>query len=96
MAMKVFYNGRSLERIDRVVFEFPENEFMKDAKSNGFDFEIKKINRKSDYSIFKYYMHRHNRYYFKNEINKLVITMHEGHKLPFNIKRGDRFILTVT
>jgi len=81
MAMKVFYKGRLLEGIDRVIFEYPENEFMKDAKNNGFDFEIKKINRKPDYSIFKYYMHRRNRYFFKNEINKLVITLSQGNSL---------------
>jgi len=50
---------------------------------------------KSNQAIITYYYHRDTRYFFRNEDNNFVITMHEGHKLPFNIKRGDRFILTI-
>ena len=88
MAIKVFYKGKLIEGIEIITFEFPQNEFMKDAKSYCFAIE-----KKQGDSIFEYYMHRGSRYFFRSKTGKLVVTV--GTFQPLKMKYKDLFNISM-
>lgn len=53
-------------------------------ETEHFELELKEKN-----VSLQYYYHRHNRYFFRNPICKLVVTIDKDMEFPGHIKRGE-------